>query len=175
MADEPTNELWDEEKANLKELIATSKIIKRKRGRPPGKRTYHKDLTLNESDERVLTMLCTGMNKNLVAELEGITRKDLYRLLDSKRLAKIKGNAENRLNALMELVVMVLHKALLNGDTNVALFMAKGLGILKQNANNQNAKIKSSTLERILERDGVKETQRITKEETIESEGTDAE
>ena len=128
---------------------------------------YTKDLILNDSDERVLTMLCTGMNKATVAELEGITRKDLYRLLDSKRLSKIKGNAENRLNALLELVVMVIHKSLLNGDVSTALTIARGIGILKQNKDNEGNKKYKTTLERILERDG-KETQRITKEETVE-------
>lgn len=160
-------EVWDEEKANLKELIQHSQLQKRPRGRPPGKsvRKYQKDLALNASDERVLTFLCAGMNKNLVAELEGITRSDLYRLLDSKRLDKIKGNAENRLNALLELVVMVIHKALLNGDVNTALQIAKGLGLLKQNKGNESAQKYKTTLERILEKDG-KETQRIIKEQS---------
>lgn len=166
---EPEQEVWDEEKTSLKKLISTSKALKRKRGRPRGKpvRKYQKDLVLNDSDERVLTLLCTGLNKATVAELEGITRKDLYRLLDSKRLSKIKGNAENRLNALLELVVMVIHKSLLNGDVTTALTIAKGLGVLKQNKDNEGNKKYKTTLERILERDG-KETQRITKEETVE-------
>jgi hypothetical protein len=166
---EPGNEVWDEEKHALRQLIDESKLLKRKRGRPRGKpvRKYQQDLVLNESDERVLTMLCTGMNKETVAQLEGITRKDLYRLLDSKRLSKIKGNAENRLNALLELVVMVIHKSLLNGDVGTALTIAKGFGILKQNKDNEGNKKYKTTLERILERDG-KETQRITKEETVE-------
>lgn len=161
------NEVWDEEKQNLKELVHEASSLKRKRGRPKGKsvRKYQRDLVLTDSDERILTMLCSGMNKDTVAELNGITRRDLYRLLDSNRLGKIKGNAENRLNALLELVVMVIHKALLNGDVQTALTIAKGLGLLKQNKDNENAKKYKTTLERILERDG-KETQRITKEET---------
>lgn len=160
-------EVWDEEKANLKELIQHSQLQKRGRGRPPGKsvRKYQKDLALNASDERILTFLCAGMNKQFVAELEGITRTDLYRLLDSKRLDKIKGNAENRLNALLELVVMVIHKALLNGDVNTAMQIAKGLGLLKQNKGNENAQKYKTTLERILEKDG-KETQRVIKEQS---------
>lgn len=166
---EQPNEIWDSEKANLKELITTSQIQKRKPGRPPGKavRKYQKDLQLTATDLRVLTFLCAGMKKDAVADLEGISRQDLYRLLDSKRLSKIKGNAENRLNALLELVVMVLHKALLNGDTNVALTMAKGLGLIKQNKDNESAKKYKTTLERILEHDGAKETQRIVKEQSL--------
>jgi hypothetical protein len=166
MADEP-NEIWDDEKSNLKKLIETSQLQRRPVGRPHGKsvRKYHKDLTLNASDERILTFLCAGMNKNFVAELEGISRNDLYRLLDSNRLGKIKGNAENRLQALLELVVMVIHKALLNGDVQVALTIAKGLGLIKQNKDNESAKKYKTTLERILEHDG-KETQRIIKEES---------
>lgn len=175
------NEVWEDDKqesrspepegkAETKELIKEAKARKRKPGRPRGrpKRKYQRDLVLNDSDERVLSFLCAGMNKEMVADLEGITRRDLYRLLDSKRLAKIKDNAENRLQALTELTVMVLHKALLKGDTQVALNIAKGLGMLKQNKNNENAKVHKTTLERILERDGNKETQRVIQEKEDE-------
>jgi hypothetical protein len=170
------NEIWDidgteavKAATDLKKVIAISKLKKRKRGRP--RKTdiskYQKKLELTKADERVLALLCTGMNKNLVADLEGISRRELYRLLDSTRLEKIKANAENRLNALMELAIMVIHKALLNGDSQVAMTVAKGLGLLKQNKANEGSKKYKTTLERILERDG-KETQRIIKEQAEE-------
>ena len=156
-------------KSEAQFLTNLAKIETPKRGRPKGKvtRKYQKDLVLSDSDNRVLKFLATGMNKSKVAELEGVTRRDLYRLLDSGRVAKIKANAENRLQALLELAVMVIHKDLLEGNTSTALTILRNFGLLQtEGKSNVNAKgaVKKTTLEQIMENDG-KETRRIIKED----------
>ena len=162
-------EEWEEQgKSETEQLVEIAKVEKPKRGRPKGHKTrkYQKDLVLSDSDQRVLKFLCTGMNKSRVAELEGISRRDLYRLLDSKRLAKIKANAENRLDALLELAVMVVHKDLLEGNVETAKMILQNHGLIKTGSQGNDGgkkRSKKTTLEQITELDG-KETRRMIEE-----------
>ena len=119
---------------------------------------------LSEKDIQVLTMLACGVEKTVAANIAGVDRKTIYRLLDSERVDRMTKAAKKRLTALAPLAVEIIHSELVKGNVEVAQQVLKGLAIMRTSVNNKDASVKERSIaEEILENDG-RVTRRVTKE-----------
>lgn len=150
----------------VKKLVETASLPDQKPvgGRP--KVVKQKNEQLTDQDYVVLEKLAGGETKVQIAKDMGISRQEVYRILNSDRVQRIVTNARLRLESLQDLAVEVLHKELLKENAEVATQILKGLGTLKQNSGTSgNGVKKRTTLEKILDRNSGTETQRVIREE----------
>lgn len=154
----------------LKKLVELAKLPDAKKmvaGRPP-KGKYNKDLTLTDDDMQIIKMLTASGNKKLVARINAVDRKQIYRLMTSNRIKKITANAENRLQALLEACVILVESAVIeDGDLATAKEILKNFGLLKpqQAEGGSNAARKRTTLEEVMEPNGTHTRRAIQEEE----------
>lgn len=116
---------------------------------------------LSSKDLEVLSLLACGVDKTVTANLVGIDRRTIYKLLDSERVERLTKGAKKRLASLAPLAVEIIHSELVKGNIEVAQSVLKGLAIMKTSVNNGAAKEKiTSVAEEIVENNG-KTTKRV--------------
>ena len=123
--------------------------------------------TLSAKDLEVLSLLACGVDKTVTANLVGIDRRTIYKLLDSERVERLTKGAKKRLASLAPLAVEIIHSELVKGNIEVAQSVLKGLAIMKTSVNTNGAKEKiTSIAEEIVENNG-KTTKRLTRSQEI--------
>jgi hypothetical protein len=119
---------------------------------------------LSKKDLEVLSMLACGIEKTVAANIAGIDRSTVHRLLNTERVERLTKGAKKRLAALAPLAVEIIHSELVKGNVEVAQQVLKGLAIMKTSVNGGASNVKErSCAEEIIENDG-KVTRRVTKE-----------
>ena len=146
----------------LKEVAALPNQPKVPGGRP---KATPQDMALTVKDVEILTLLAKGAKKSAIALKLGISRMQLYRMLDSDRVKRALHNTRNRLESLADLAVDIIHDELLEGNVEVAQSLLKGIGAMKTsvNAGKDGKKVERSIAEEIMDADGTK-TRRLIKE-----------
>lgn len=116
---------------------------------------------LSAKDLEVLSLLACGVDKTVTANLVGIDRRTIYKLLDSERVERLTKGAKKRLSSLAPLAVEIIHSELVKGNIEVAQSVLKGLNIMRASVNAGDSKVKvTSVAEEIVENDG-KTTKRV--------------
>lgn len=119
---------------------------------------------LSAKDLELLSMLACGIEKTVAANIAGVDRRTVHRLLNTDRVNRLTGAAKKRLASLAPLAVEIIHSELVKGNVEVAQQVLKGLAIMKTSVNGSNSNVKErSCAEEIIEHDG-KVTRRVTKE-----------
>lgn len=119
------------------------------------------DDDLSKKDLEVLSLLACGIEKTTTANIAGVSRSGIYKLLDSGRVERLTKGAKKRLAALAPLAVEIIHSELVKGNVEVAQQVLKGLAIMKTSVNSSDGKTKvTSVAEEIVENDG-KTTKRV--------------
>lgn len=123
---------------------------------------------LTPKDMEVMTLLACGVEKTVIANLIGVDRRTIHKMLSTERVCRFLGGAKKRLSALAPLAVEIIHSELVKGNVGVAEKVLKGLALLKNSANHPDSRLKErSTAEEIVDREG-KTTRRVTKEREID-------
>lgn len=140
--------------------------IKNPGGRPA---KVHTDDELTERDFQIMTLVASGMAKETVAQIAGIDRKTLYKLLDSESMQRLQKAARKRLESVANLATDIIHNELAKGNVEVAMQVLKGLNVMKQSVNQKEKTKEKTTAEEIVDSGG-KRTRRIIKEQEYQDE-----
>lgn len=146
---------------SLEELPVQPKNI----GGRPKKEIASDDIT--SKDIEVMTLMACGMDKTAVANIAGINRTQLYRLLDSDRAQRFMSASKKRIEVCAALAAEIIHSELVKGNVEVAMQVAKGLNLLKQSVNSPDKKKERTTAEEIVE--GDRKTRRVIRETEVDS------
>lgn len=119
---------------------------------------------LSDRDIQVLSMLACGIEKTVAANIAGVDRSTVHRLLNNERVERLTKAAKKRLAALAPLAVEIIHSELVKGNVEVAQQVLKGLAIMRTSVNAKDGNVKERSIaEETIENDG-KVTRRIIKE-----------